>query len=395
MYRKKIHSFILLLLLIAAPSRFSIAKIHKLAPGIFYQHIYDPQGPWSINILEVQLSDSSLHLRTTKARNLVAGNQQTSVMAKQLERNGYTIVGGINGDFYAANGTPIGTQILEGKILKDPSNRALFMLTDEMKPAIEVISLDAWFICENRKRIRIDGINRSREVNEVILYNSFRGMTTGTNKWGFDLILCPISDFSVGDTIWAVVTSVAHKQANPTIPPEAMVVSGHGKAEHFLMQNVSVQDTVALLITLPSIFKPIREAIGGIPRIIRDGRVSIEIENQSISESFVLTQHPRTAVGFNQDSTKLLLVTVDGRQPGHSIGMSLSELANFMLSLGCSQAINLDGGGSTTMLVGTRVVNRPSDASGERAVANALLVISTAPEDSLAGLRNFLSKLEK
>ena len=108
-----------------------------------------------------------------------------------------------------------------------------------------------------------------------------------------------------------------------------------------------------------------------------------------------MTQHPRTAVGFNQDSTKLLLVTVDGRQPGHSIGMSLSELANFMLRLGCFQAINLDGGGSTTMLVGTRVVNRPSDASGERAVANALLVISTAPEDSLAGLRNFLSKLEK
>ena len=170
-----------------------------------------------------------------------------------------------------------------------------------------------------------------------------------------------------------------------------MVISGHDQAALFLKHNILIDDTVAIVITLQPYNRSIREAIGGIPRIIRDGRVSIELEGQNIRESFATTRHPRTAIGFSQDSTKLFMVTVDGRQSGHSVGMRLDELANFMLELGCFQALNLDGGGSTTMLVGTRVVNRPSDAAGERAVANALLVISTAPEDSLRGLKNFLT----
>ncbi len=75
---------------------------------------------------------------------------------------------------------------------------------------------------------------------------------------------------------------------------------------------------------------------------------------------------------------ELLIVTVDGRQPGYSEGMTLSEFAKFLLSLGCTDAMNLDGGGSTTMVVRGRIVNSPSDGS-ERKVANALALFSLAP----------------
>ena len=83
--------------------------------------------------------------------------------------------------------------------------------------------------------------------------------------------------------------------------------------------------------------------------------------------------HPRTAIA-GLHSGKVLLVTVDGRQPGVSAGMSLFALADLLLELGAVEAINLDGGGSTTMVIRDQVVNRPSDQTGERPVSDAILV---------------------
>lgn len=113
----------------------------------------------------------------------------------------------------------------------------------------------------------------------------------------------------------------------------------------------------------------------------------MEYSAEDIGQSFCTDRHPRTAVGFSQDSTKIYFFTVDGRQSGYSVGMSLYELANYMLEWNVYQCVNLDGGGSTTMFVRGKVVNSPSDSGGERAVANALLVVSTAPNGPLVQLR--------
>jgi exopolysaccharide biosynthesis protein len=89
------------------------------------------------------------------------------------------------------------------------------------------------------------------------------------------------------------------------------------------------------------------------------------------------TRHPRTVVGLNANRSKLVIMVVDGRRPGISVGMSYSELATEMTRLGCREALNLDGGGSSVMAVrdaatGTfRILNHPSDGH-ERAVASAL-----------------------
>jgi exopolysaccharide biosynthesis protein len=74
----------------------------------------------------------------------------------------------------------------------------------------------------------------------------------------------------------------------------------------------------------------------------------------------------------------LVLVTVDGRQPRKSVGLTLEELAQLMIELGCREALNLDGGGSTTLVIRNRVVNSPSDQSGERPVSDALLIYPQA-----------------
>ena len=153
-------------------------------------------------------------------------------------------------------------------------------------------------------------------------------------------------------------------------------------------------DTVGLFCLLPPAVSRLEEAIGGGPRIVRDGYPSIEYEREKLGRGFTEERHPRTAVGHSQDGRTLFLVTIDGRQPGYSVGMSLAELADFMAddieSFSASganayHALNLDGGGSTTMVVGNQVVNMPSDQTGEREVANALLVVAQGPDEEAAG----------
>jgi Phosphodiester glycosidase len=114
----------------------------------------------------------------------------------------------------------------------------------------------------------------------------------------------------------------------------------------------------------------ILETSGGNPTLVGNGRV---LGGNVDGTTPFHRRNPRTAVGFTADG-KLLIVTVDGRQPGHSVGMSLRELAELFVRLGARSAMNLDGGGSTTMVIDGTIVNRVSDPQ-ERRVPSALLVL--------------------
>ena len=113
------------------------------------------------------------------------------------------------------------------------------------------------------------------------------------------------------------------------------------------------------------------EVIGGFPLILKDGQVVGDLE---VAErpSFAAERHPRTVVGFDPQDDVLWVVVGDGRQPDFSAGMTLPELAGLMDALNAREALNLDGGGSSVMVVDGTTVSRPSDADGERPVANAL-----------------------
>jgi exopolysaccharide biosynthesis protein len=138
-------------------------------------------------------------------------------------------------------------------------------------------------------------------------------------------------------------------------------------------------DTVRILLaTIP---RPPHGAaptliVGGWPRIVHDG-VNIASEAPVIEGAIsrnAEARHPRTSIGFSRDSSTLFLLTVDGRSE-KSTGLTLSGLADLMRTLGAWNAMNFDGGGSTTMVVGGAVVNTPTDAAGEREVGSALAVV--------------------
>lgn len=349
----------------------------QVAPGVLHSIIIDSSIPHAIQVLEIDLSREDIQLTTMKAHDLLNGNERTSEQVRRFNHPNLKVVAAVNADFYGVGGVPVGLQIINGIPLKGPSQHSIFALTTNKKPIIDLVTFSGELILPGGQKIEINGINRPRFTDEVILYNHYFGNQTGTNIWGIELtFLFNESAFSMH----RIQASLQHKifqAGNQAIPArDGCIISAHGAPALRLLRVTNVNDSVIISLKFPPIQEQLTMAIGGIPRIIRDGKISIETAMEGIPESFASTRHPRTAIGYSQNGQKLFLVTVDGRQPEHSLGMSLTELAQFMLEQGCYQALNLDGGGSTTMIIGDKVSNRPSDGTGERAVANSILVLS-------------------
>jgi hypothetical protein len=183
-----------------------------------------------------------------------------------------------------------------------------------------------------------------------------------------------------GDTLRFVRSGPVSAQSGSAIPANGAVLSAYGAGAR--MQEVQAMhegDTVNVhLATLPRLARGALPAlvIGGWPRILRDG-VSVAADAASVEGTISRNaemKHPRTAIGFSRDSATLFMLAVDGRSQ-RSVGVTLVELATLMRQLGAWQAMNFDGGGSTTMVINGSVVNVPSDSAGERAVGNALLLL--------------------
>ena len=115
-------------------------------------------------------------------------------------------------------------------------------------------------------------------------------------------------------------------------------------------------------------------AVGGAGLLMLNGRVLTEWADEQLANGFDTTRHPRTMIGVDAQEA-IWLVTVDGRQPSLSLGMSFTELQGLSRRLGLRSSLNLDGGGSTTMVVKGNVVNHPSDPAGPRPVSDAILVL--------------------
>jgi exopolysaccharide biosynthesis protein len=116
------------------------------------------------------------------------------------------------------------------------------------------------------------------------------------------------------------------------------------------------------------------DALSGAGLLLLDGREITDWKDEQVSAGFDTTRHPRTMIGVDR-SGAIWLVAVDGRQPWRSLGMTFAELKGVARRIGLTSALNLDGGGSTTMVVERWIVNHPSEETGPRAVIDALVVL--------------------
>ena len=357
----------------------------QVGPGVIFKKMVAPQLPWTLNVIEVDLTNPYITIESVKAQNQLEGYERTSSMAARNSYAGHRVVGAVNADFYGTGGVPINIQIVNGQMVRSVNwNNKSTLATDVLnRPNIRVTSYYG-FLLTNTGGTTINAVNQTRETNFMVLYNSYKGSSTGTNQWGTEVLIRPVDDWIVNDTIHCIVEAKQISVGSMAIPSGKAVLSGHGGAGTFLTNNVQIGDTVRLYLGVAPGFPRLNQLVGGFPKIVQNGvnHATQGYADEGGSSDFSSARHPRTAVGFSADSTKLYLITVDGRQT-ISVGMSLPELANFMLTRGVAHAVNLDGGGSTTIVVQGAIENSPSDG-WERSVANALLVVSSAPQDTAA-----------
>jgi exopolysaccharide biosynthesis protein len=179
------------------------------------------------------------------------------------------------------------------------------------------------------------------------------------------------------------VVSVADFTGSARIPADGYVISAVGSAREWVKRNVRKGSPVKFWWRLRSLHAPNEDQkwrnahniLGAGPQLIKRGQIDITDKQEKMAAGFATDRHPRTALA-RLGSGKILFLTVDGRQPGVSVGMSLQRLAELLREFDAVEAINLDGGGSTTMVVQDKIVNRPSDQTGERPVSDAILVFS-------------------
>lgn len=132
--------------------------------------------------------------------------------------------------------------------------------------------------------------------------------------------------------------------------------------------------------TTPEEWNELEHIVGGVPVLVSNGTVIENYDSEQALESFLFNKHPRTAVGI-KDTGEWVFVVVDGRFFGFVGGMTIKELADFMFELGCIEALNLDGGSSSTMVIENAVVNDPcgnilEDTKQVEAVSDAILIFS-------------------
>jgi uncharacterized protein YigE (DUF2233 family) len=363
-----------------AQLRFDTLSTRPIGPGMTLTHIIEHTQPWNINVVEVDLTNPHVKMRAMAAQDRVGGRETVGNMAARQEQQGNRVVAAINGDFFTTS-WPVATHVQDGQMAYPPvvhsSQRPGVAFSSTNQASIEdpVFSGSVSF---NDTTFTIHGVNRPRQANEIVFYNQYRGATTLTAAGGSELIVRAVTDWVVNDTVRVVVEQRRPNADNSQIPVGGGVISAYGSLGVYLNNNTAVGDTLDLFLgAMPSV-GDLREMMSGGPFIVRNGQVNVGPRGDGVD------RHPRTAAGINADGTRLYLVVLDGRQAA-SAGVTLTELAQWMVSVGIDRAMNLDGGGSSTLLIHGEVENLL--LGDQRPVANGLAVFSTAPLGELASVR--------
>ncbi len=382
------HLFLLLVFLLSSPA---LSQVHydtlsrkTVGPGVVHMKMAAPSIPWRVEVLEVDLTNPWITFETVKSRDLLNGGlERTTSMSARQDAPGHYVVGAVNADFFSfETSQPNSMQVIDGEVLRrERTDYPGFAITPEKQVAFRKPVLSGSMIANGSTR-SLSGVNETRDAHELILFNSLFATGTGTDVNGTEVRVAPIGGWRVNDTLRCIVDTVVAGVGNLVIQKGKGVLSGNGNAATFL-SNVQHGDTISLFIQVLSGFPPLKELISGHPLLVQNGVKS----TLSSSDGLVTTRNPRTLIGVNADTTKLVLIVVDGRQSGYSAGMTLWECQDFCKDvLNLYQAMNFDGGGSSTMVVRGVVENSPSDPGGERSVANSLQVISLAPAGPLSSL---------
>ncbi len=346
-------------------------------------------------IAEMSRKEKTLHFEVGLANSQVLGKETVRSIAQRRTQRGdrHVVVAvnggfGVLGDMRGYGGVLESLHIQDGELITQPTDiDACFGVTDigtflstpvQMKATIQIGSHTLNIGCINQRRL--DGC-------KIILYTPRLGESTHTNRRrgkeitlnGLPLPLTP--NYTHSYNVHTVSTD-----GNTTIPKDSPVLWISSQVKDTAISQFKSGEKGKINVSLtPPEWNQVRHAIGGRLRLLNNGKINqilVEMHNKEKkhvpgkrNQVLNLSHEPRTALAYNTDT--LFLVVADGRQPKYSTGLTLYELADILIELGATEAINLDGGSSSTFVVNDAVINKPS-GNREREVLNAVLITKDA-----------------
>lgn len=368
----------------------TIVPKHLVGPGTTYAFYHCPNRPLTIHVLEIDLTNEYVQMEVCDGGQKSVATETPSSMYNRNNSPGHDMIAAHNGDFFhtsSTDGTATGMSrmglISNGECILNPVGYPMFVLSDDKVAYTELLYFNAT-LSTSSASTRIHTLNShalefdaTDDSERMILYTNAYGTTTNNTSGGTKAVIAPKAgefDFSANTTITCIVESVTDNTGSTSIPAGKAVLYGTGANATFLQGlTVGEECTISISNSMPaqSSVTNIKEALGGSGHfIIQDGEVVIS-GNPDI--------HPRTFMGISQDRKTVYSVVVDGRWTG-SAGVSLDDEGRILKWLGAWDGINLDGGGSSGMVVNGEYKNHPSDGN-ERAVGNGMLIYSNAPAD--------------
>jgi hypothetical protein len=347
----------------------------NVAPGVLLYSVetqtdVEPKGPLSIRLL--RLDRAKVDLQAVLANDEIMGVETVGDIAAR-----HKPLAAINAGFFLPNGDPAGVMTIDGRLVSDTRRPrgAVGISRDKTGVNLVFARLKATASLTIDKggqesTLPIDGIDTTRLRGQLMLFTPSYHADTDTAKGGLEWAVDQKRGRVIGGPLRAGKTP---------IPPNGFVLSYGGDPAPDALRQLTRGTRVRLDVAYapiegePKSWQLAPDIVGGAGLLIRDGRDVDDWGIEQFNQGFAENRHPRTMIGTAADGA-IWLVTVDGRQPELSVGLSLVELRALARRLGLVNALNLDGGGSTTMWVQGAVMNKPSDVTGPRKVSDALLV---------------------
>ena len=333
--------------------KYKSAKVTHVAKGI--EHISFTKlinsKPIKVNVLEINREvNPDIRLAPVLAGSTPHSKATISAIAKKNHA-----VAAINGTYFKPNtGTPLGMLVIDNKVISGPVyNRVALGIGEDdfVMSRTDILGK----IITSEKNIKINNVNQPRMLtSDVLIYTSEWGKMSPAVKSGHRAI-------KVLNNIVVEISDL-----NPiSISNKSVIID----APLSVVSNIKLGDKLVYEFSVNEKLKGYENVISGGPYLVKNGSVFVDVNEQKLTA--IGGRNPRTAIGYTEDN-RLIMVTIDGREE-MSVGITLTDLALLMKSLGCVNAMNLDGGGSTVMYVNGKVVNSPAVKGGIQ-ISNALTV---------------------
>ncbi len=333
-------------------SRYKNSMVYDVALGVKHIKLTKTINgrPVRINVVEInQKLNPNLQINPQLSSSRLASKSTITTLAR---KNNSLVA--INGTYFKPQtGVPLGTLMINGKMYTGPIYNRVAMGIFDNGFDMARLELNAQ-VKSFKGNVKVDNINQPRMLStHVIVYTPEWGsFAPPSPKYGKQIAVEKGKIISIGT------------QSMP-IPQNGYVIVGPDErlAKIYKAKHVDLD-----IKTIPN-WENVKHIISGGPYLVKNGEVFVDMTEQKLGA--IGGKNPRTAIGYTQDGN-FIMVAVDGRE-GASVGLTLKELAWFMKSIGCTNAMNLDGGGSTVMYVNGRVVNMPK-VKGGIALSNALTI---------------------